>query len=65
MEGHMSTTEKIDYSKESVRLHKEWKGKIEVIATRERGQIDVKVTEGFFTFVALDENHRPRALPEV
>ncbi len=39
--------------------------KIEVIATRERGQIDVKVTEGFFTFVALDENHRPRALPEV
>jgi acyl-CoA thioesterase YciA len=39
--------------------------KVEVIATRERGQIDVKVTEGLFTFVALDENHRPRALPEV
>jgi acyl-CoA thioesterase YciA len=38
--------------------------KIEVIATRERGQIDVKVTEGLFTFVALDENHKPRALPE-
>jgi acyl-CoA thioesterase YciA len=39
--------------------------RVEVIATRERGQIDVKVTEGFFTFVALDENHRPRALPPV
>ncbi len=39
--------------------------KVEVIATRERGQVDVKVTEGLFTFVALDENHRPRALPEI
>ena len=39
--------------------------KVEVIATRERGQIDVKVTEGLFTFVALDENHRPRPLPPV
>ncbi|MEP7349120.1 MAG: acyl-CoA thioesterase [Sphingorhabdus sp.] len=38
--------------------------RIEVIATRDRGQEDVKVTEGLFTFVALDENHRPRALPE-
>lgn len=38
--------------------------RIEVIATRERGQQEVKVTEGLFTFVALDEQHRPRALPE-
>jgi acyl-CoA thioesterase YciA len=38
--------------------------RIEVIATRERGQHDVKVTEGLFTFVALDEEHKPRALPE-
>jgi acyl-CoA thioesterase YciA len=37
---------------------------IEVIATRDRGQQEVKVTEGRFTFVALDENHKPRALPE-
>lgn len=37
--------------------------RIEVIATRDRGQEDVKVTDGLFTFVALDENHRPRALP--
>jgi acyl-CoA thioesterase YciA len=36
----------------------------EVIATRERGQQEVKVTEGLFTFVALDENHKPRPLPE-
>ncbi len=34
--------------------------RIEVVATRERGARDVKVTEGLFTFVALDENHRPR-----
>jgi len=34
--------------------------RIEVIATRRMGLEDVKVTEGLFTFVALDENHRPR-----
>jgi acyl-CoA thioesterase YciA len=37
--------------------------RIEVIATRARGQQEVKVTEGLFTFVALDEQHRPRPLP--
>jgi acyl-CoA thioesterase YciA len=36
--------------------------RIEVIASRDRGTRDVKVTEGLFTFVALDENHRPRPL---
>jgi acyl-CoA thioesterase YciA len=36
---------------------------IEVIASRDRGQEEVKVTEGTYTFVALDENHRPRPLP--
>ena len=36
--------------------------KIEVIATRDRGKTDVKVTEGLFTFVALDEHHRPRSV---
>jgi acyl-CoA thioesterase YciA len=36
--------------------------RIEVIATRRMGLEDVKVTEGLFTFVALDENHRPRPL---
>jgi len=34
--------------------------RIEVIATRDRGTTEVKVTEGLFTFVALDENHQPR-----
>lgn len=34
--------------------------RIEVIATRRWGAEEVKVTEGLFTFVALDENHRPR-----
>ena len=36
--------------------------RIEVIAHRDRGETEVKVTEGLFTFVALDENHRPRAV---
>lgn len=39
--------------------------KLEVVATRDRGASDVKVTEGLFTFVALDESHRPRPLPPV
>ena len=34
--------------------------KIEVFAARRRGREAVKVTEGLFTFVALDEQHRPR-----
>ena len=34
--------------------------RIEVVATRDRGVTHVKVTDGLFTFVALDENHQPR-----
>lgn len=37
--------------------------KIEVVATRDRGATSVQVTEGIFTFVALDEQARPRVLP--
>jgi len=37
--------------------------RIEVLATRDREPREVKVTEGVYTFVALDENHRPRPLP--
>jgi acyl-CoA thioesterase YciA len=37
--------------------------RIEVVATRNRGAEEVKVTEALFTFVALDESSRPRALP--
>lgn len=36
--------------------------RIEVIASRDRGATEVEVTEGVFTFVALDENHRPRPI---
>lgn len=55
----------------SVYAHIERRGRtsmgirIEVVATRDRGHQEVKVTEGLFTFVALDENHRPRPLPPV
>ena len=38
--------------------------RVEVIATRARGQKEVKVTEGMFTFVALDDEHKPLTLPE-
>ena len=39
--------------------------RIEVVATRDRGTTDVKVTEGVFTFVALNEEHRPRLVDSV
>ena len=35
---------------------------IEVVAERGLGATQVKVTEGVFTFVALDANNRPRAV---
>ena len=38
--------------------------RIEVIAERDLGTREVKVTEGLFTFVALDANHRPRAIDQ-
>jgi acyl-CoA thioesterase YciA len=39
--------------------------RIEVVATRDRGKADLKVTEGLFTFVALDEQYRPRPVDTV
>ena len=39
--------------------------RIEVVAHRDLGATEVKVTEGVFTFVALDANHRPRAVDPV
>jgi acyl-CoA thioesterase YciA len=36
--------------------------RIDVIADRDRSSEQVKVTEGLFTFVALDENNRPRPI---
>lgn len=38
--------------------------RIEVVAMRNRGASEVKVTEGLFTFVALDEQNRPRAIDQ-
>ena len=38
--------------------------RIEVVATRDRGACHIKVTEGLFTFVALDEQHRPRLVDQ-
>jgi len=52
----------------SVYAHVERRGRtsmgirIEVIADRGRGATQVKVTEGLFTFVALDDQHRPRPI---
>lgn len=37
--------------------------RLDVIASRDRGREEVKVTSGVFTFVALDENFRPKLLP--
>ena len=37
--------------------------RIEVIASRDRGTKEVKVTEAIFTFVAIDDAHRPKPLP--
>jgi acyl-CoA thioesterase YciA len=38
--------------------------RIEVLATRDRGDTEVKVTEGLFTFVAIDEDANPRPVDQ-
>ena len=54
----------------SVYAHEERRGRtsvairIDVVATRGRKQKQIELTSGLFTFVALDENHRPRPLPD-
>ncbi|WP_313809635.1 acyl-CoA thioesterase [Sphingobium sp.] len=53
----------------SVYAHEERRGRtsmairVDVVATRGAQEIQVELTSGLFTFVALDENHRPRPLP--
>ena len=39
--------------------------RIEVIASRDRGTVDVPVTSGLFTFVAIDEQARPRPVDSI
>ena len=38
--------------------------RLDVIASRNLGEERVPVTSGLFTFVALDQNHNPRVIPE-
>jgi acyl-CoA thioesterase YciA len=38
--------------------------KVETFATRYRSGETLKVTEGLFTYVAIDENRRPRPVPK-
>jgi len=53
----------------SVYAHVERRGRtsvairIEVVATRDSEELEVKVTSGLFTFVALDAEMKPRPLP--
>ena len=53
----------------SVYAHEERRGRtsvairIDVVATRGAEEEQVDLTSGLFTFVALDEDHRPRPLP--
>ena len=55
----------------SVYAHEERRGRtsvairVDVIASRGKWEERIKLTSGLFTFVALDENHRPRPLPDV
>jgi acyl-CoA thioesterase YciA len=37
---------------------------VEAWARRDRGDIEEMVTEGTYTYVAIDENRRPRPLPK-
>jgi acyl-CoA thioesterase YciA len=37
--------------------------RLDVVASRNRGAEDVKVTSGVFTFVAVDDDFKPTALP--
>ena len=54
----------------SVYAHEKRRGRtsvaiqIDVVATRGITQERIELTSGLFTFVALDENHRPRPLPD-
>ncbi|MEP2379664.1 hotdog domain-containing protein, partial [Parasphingorhabdus sp.] len=38
--------------------------RLDVIASRNLGEEWVPVTSGLFTFVALDDDHQPRVIPE-
>lgn len=54
----------------SVYAHEERRGRtsvairVDVVATRGIKEEQIELTSGLFTFVALDEYHQPRPLPE-
>lgn len=50
------------YAKEERRGHTSVAIRIDVVAIRGQDQRVVNLTNGLFTFVALDQNHRPRPL---
>lgn len=50
------------YAKEERRGHTSVSIRIDVAAIRGQDQRVVNLTNGLFTFVALDQNHRPRPL---
>ena len=53
----------------TVYAHEERRGRtsmgirVDVVATRGADQQQIDLTSGLFTFVALDDQHRPRVLP--
>lgn len=53
----------------TVYAHEERRGRtslgirVDVVATRGTDQRQIDLTSGIFTFVALDDQHRPRVLP--
>ena len=53
----------------TVYAHEERRGRtslgirVDVVATRGADQRQIDLTSGIFTFVALDDQHRPRVLP--
>ena len=55
----------------TVYAHEERRGRtsigirVDVVATRGADQQQVDLTSGLFTFVALDDQHRPRTLPAI
>ena len=53
--------------RQELRIEKKETAALEMLdgeGQRDLGAIEVKVTEGLFTFVALDANHRPRAVDQ-
>lgn len=50
------------YAREARRGRTSVAVQVDVVVTRGEGQQQIDVTNGLFTFVALDENHRPRPI---